>query len=55
MELKLAGGAPMWLAKLMSENGIFSSSFSKYGSYYKHLIGQAPAYGIYRTEEKRYA
>ena len=55
MELKLAGGAPIWLAKLMSENGIFSSSFSKYGSYYKHLIGQAPAYGIYRTEEKRYA
>lgn len=55
MELKLAGGAPMWLANLMSENEVFSSSYSKYGSYYKHLIGQAPAYGIYKTEGKRYA
>jgi hypothetical protein len=55
MELKLAGGAPMWLSRLLSENGIFSSSFSKYGTYYKHLMGRAPVYGDYHTEVKRYA
>lgn len=55
MELKLAGGAPMWLAKLLSENEIFSSSFSKYGSYYRCMIGQAPIYGVFGLEAKCYA
>ncbi len=29
MELKIPGSAPLWLAHLLSDNGIFSSSFSK--------------------------
>ena len=55
MEIKLAGGAPLWLAHLLSENRIFPTSFSKYGTYYKHLVGRAPVYGFYRPEVKRYA
>ncbi len=55
MELKFEGGAPLWLTRLLSENQIFPTSFSKYGSYYKHLMGAAPVYGTYRPEVKRYA
>lgn len=55
MELKIPGSAPMWLAHLLSDNQIFSSSFSKYGTYYKQQIGAAPVYGAYRQEVRQYA
>lgn len=38
MEIKIPGAAPLWLAELLSENGIFSTSFSKYGTYYKEVV-----------------
>ena len=38
MEIKIPGTAPLWLAKLLSENSIFPVSFSKYGTYYKQFI-----------------
>ena len=38
MEIKIPGTAPLWLARLLSENDIFSASFSKYGAYYKQYI-----------------
>ena len=38
MEIKIPGTAPMWLARLLSENGIFPTSFSKYGAYYKQYV-----------------
>lgn len=38
MEIKIPGTAPLWLAHLLSENGIVSSSFSKYGTYYKNIV-----------------
>ena len=38
MELKIPGAAPLWLARLLSENHIFSTSFSKYGTWYKQVI-----------------
>lgn len=44
MEIKIPGSAPLWLARLLSENNIFDVSFSKYGTYYKQLIGAAPIY-----------
>jgi hypothetical protein len=31
-------GRPVWLARLLSENGIRSRSFSKYGTYYNRII-----------------
>ena len=44
MEIKIPGAAPLWLSHLLSENGIFSSSFSKYGAYYKqYILGSDPA------------
>ena len=50
MELKIPGSAPLWLASLLSENGIFPSSFSKYGTFYKQLLTGRKPYGIYRKE-----
>jgi len=42
MEVKIPGAAPLWLAQLLSENGIFPTSFSKYGTYYKtRVLGQS--------------
>lgn len=38
MEIKVPGAAPLWLARLLSENRIFSTSFSKYGAYYKKFV-----------------
>lgn len=38
MEIKIPGTAPFWLARLLSENGIFPVSFSKYGTYYKEFV-----------------
>ena len=38
MEIKVPGAAPLWLARLLSENGIFPVSFSKYGTYYRRFV-----------------
>lgn len=34
MEVKTAGGIPMWMVKFMSERNIYKTSFSKYGMAY---------------------
>lgn len=41
MEIKIPNAAPLWLVRLLSENGIYSQSFSKYGNVYikKFLTG----------------
>ncbi len=38
MEIKLPDAAPLWLSRLLSENGIFPTSFSKYGTLYQEHI-----------------
>ena len=38
MEIKIPGTAPLWLARLLSENDIRMTSFSKYGTYYKNIV-----------------
>ena len=39
MEIKMPGACPLWLSHLLSEEGIFPTSFSKYGTCYrKHLL-----------------
>lgn len=35
MEIKILGGMPLWLTRLLSENELFSHGFSKYGVKYK--------------------
>ena len=38
MELKVAGGLPLWLAHALSEQRIFKTSFSKYGAAYQNIL-----------------
>jgi hypothetical protein len=38
MEIKTAGGMPLWMSHLLDELGAFPTSFSKYGEYYKGII-----------------
>lgn len=38
MEIKIPGAAPMWLAHLLSDEEIFPTSYSKYGTFYKNKI-----------------
>lgn len=40
MEVKSAGGVPMWLVKILSENKIYAASFSKYGNVFLNEIQQ---------------
>ncbi|MDD3192259.1 MAG: polyphosphate polymerase domain-containing protein [Oscillospiraceae bacterium] len=34
MEIKIAGAMPLWMSWMLSENGVFPTSFSKYGKAY---------------------
>ena len=38
MEIKCSGGMPLWMARLLSEERIYKTSFSKYGAAYSTLI-----------------
>lgn len=38
MEVKCSGGMPLWMARLLAREGIYKTSFSKYGTAYQHLI-----------------
>ena len=38
MELKCSGGIPLWMAHVLSENQIYKTSYSKYGTAYAQLI-----------------
>ena len=44
MELKTAGGIPLWMTHFLSEEGIRKVSYSKYGTAYTRLLsGETPA------------
>lgn len=38
MEIKVTGGLPLWMAHVLSEQGIFKTSFSKYGTAYEDIL-----------------
>lgn len=38
MEIKCSGGLPLWMAQVLSQEKVFKTSFSKYGTVYKTLI-----------------
>lgn len=38
MELKCSGGIPIWMVRALSEEKIYKTSFSKYGTAYQQLI-----------------
>ncbi len=55
MEVKLAGAMPLWLCGLLSENSIFMTGFSKYGSAYRQILENREAGTDYRSGGKKYA
>ena len=47
MELKVSGGFPLWMARVLSEQKLFKVSFSKYGTAYQRMLkssGGVPHY-----------
>ena len=38
MELKCSGGLPLWMTSFLSEEGLYKTSFSKYGTAYRNYI-----------------
>lgn len=38
LEIKTTGGIPLWFTKILSENHIYQTSFSKYGLAYRNMI-----------------
>lgn len=38
MEIKCSGGIPLWMSHVLSEERIFKTSFSKYGTAYRTMI-----------------
>ncbi len=38
MEIKTSGGIPLWMTQVMSEQNIFITSFSKYGTAYRQMM-----------------
>lgn len=38
MEIKCSGGIPLWMVKVLTREGIYKTSFSKYGNAYQQLI-----------------
>ena len=57
MEIKCGSGYPLWLVRVLSEEKIYKTSFSKYGKYYEKAIcpkqwpavKQMPAFGRAQT------
>ena len=37
MEIKTSGAIPLWLTRFLSENKIYKTSFSKYGTAYAEI------------------
>ncbi len=56
MEVKISGALPLWLAGALSELEIYKTSFSKYGTEYKHYCAAEPReqFGSQPGEEKIY-
>lgn len=59
MEIKCAGGIPLWMTKILSDERIYKTSFSKYGTAYASYIQPqqqrtrvAAAAGTYRQPAK---
>jgi len=43
MEIKTVGALPLWLARVLSTNGVYRTSFSKYGTEYKRYLKERSA------------
>lgn len=45
MEIKVAGGIPLWLTSFLTQNKIYKTSFSKYGNAYKEMLKRKEVLG----------
>ncbi|MFR0942070.1 MAG: VTC domain-containing protein [Butyricicoccus sp.] len=47
MEIKIPGTTPLWLARVLSENAVFPTHFSKYGAAYQTMLREdrSPQFG----------
>ena len=43
LELKTPGGLPLWVTRFMTEQKVYKSSFSKYGTAYKQMLAKNPS------------
>lgn len=48
MEIKCAGGYPLWLCRLLGAHGVYPRSFSKYGNAYKRVLAEKGAVHVRR-------
>ena len=55
MELKCSGGIPLWMVKVLSEEKIYKTSFSKYGTGYTRFVLQKSNTKALNTQENNYA
>lgn len=44
MEIKVPGSFPLWLSKLLSETGVYPTSFSKCSTAYTHILKKESVY-----------
>ena len=44
MEIKTSGGMPLWLSHLLTEQSLFKTSFSKYGTAYRDMMRRHGSY-----------
>ena len=38
MEIKTSGGIPLWMSRVLTQQKLYKTSFSKYGTAYEKLI-----------------
>lgn len=50
MEIKCAGGYPVWLCQLLSSVGAYPRSFSKYGNAYKRSLAERGAVQVRKSD-----
>lgn len=53
MEVKITNSTPLWFAKLLSKHELASSSFSKYGAFYKKQVQETMQMNEMMREAKR--
>lgn len=53
MELKCPGAIPLWMVKILSEEHIYKTSFSKYGTAYCRFMSETPGQRAYEIASRR--
>ena len=46
MEVKTSGGIPLWMSRVLTQNHLYKTSFSKYGAAYRDIINEKTQGGL---------